>query len=55
MQAADTLLKAFLQGQTDGELEDDIELVALSLVTNLPAGSQKLKQIQDETKQNEIL
>ena len=53
---ADTLSRAYLK--TDGEqldLNDDIEVMVHSLVTNIPATSEKIAEIKAATKEDETL
>lgn len=46
MYVADTLSRAFLDEQhTDTDLNDDMEVMVLSLITNLPMTQEKLAQM----------
>ena len=56
MHVADTLSRASLSERSaDSELNDDMEVVVHSLVTNLPLTEEKLAQILAETAHNETL
>ena len=56
MYVADTLSRASLNGKpADSELNDDMEAVVHSLVTNLPLTEEKLTQMKSETAQDETL
>ena len=56
MYVADTLSRAFLDEQhTDTDLNDDMEVMVLSLITNLPMTQEKLAQMKSATAQDEDL
>ena len=56
MYVADTLSRASLNRKSaDSELNDDMEVVVHSLVTNLPLTEEKLTQMKSETAQDETL
>ena len=56
MYVADTLSRASLNEKSaDSELNDDMEVVVHSLVTNLPLTEEKLTQMKSETAQDETL
>ena len=56
MHVADTLSRASLNEKSaDSELNDDMEVVVHSLVTNLPLTEEKLVQMKSETAQDETL
>lgn len=54
MYVADTLSRASLNEKSaDSELNDDMEVVVHTLVTNLPLTEEKLTQMKPETAQDE--
>lgn len=54
MYVADTLSRASLNEKSaDSELNDDMEVVVHTLVTNLPLTEEKLTQMKSETAQDE--
>ena len=56
MYVADTLSRASLNEKSaDSELNDDMEVVVHSVVTNLPLTEEKLTQMKSETAQDETL
>lgn len=56
MYVADTLSRAFLNEQpTDDDLNDDMEVMVHSLITNLPMTQEKLAQMKSATAQDEDL
>ena len=56
MYVADTLSRAFLNEQpTDTDLNDDMEVMVHSLITNLPMTQEKLAQMKSATDQDEDL
>ena len=56
MYVADTLSRAFLDEQhTDTDLNEDMEVMVLSLITNLPMTQEKLAQMKSATAQDEDL
>ena len=56
MYVAGTLSRAFLDEQhTDTDLNDDMEVMVLSLITNLPMTQEKLAQMKSATAQDEDL
>ena len=56
MYVADTLSRASLNEKSaDSELNDDMEVVVHSLVTNRPLTVKKLTQMKSETAQDETL
>ena len=55
MHAADTLSRAYVQGQENQELEDDVARVIHTLLANLPVSPHKFDEIQTATQKDETL
>ena len=49
MYLADTLSRAYIQGESSAELEDELSRIIHSLVLNIPVSASKLSEIRQAT------
>ena len=55
MYLADTLSRAYIQGESSAELEDELSRIVHSLVVNIPVSASKLSEIRQATEQDPTL
>ena len=55
MYLADTLSRAYIQGESSVELEDELSRIVHSLVLNFPVSASKLSEIRQATEQDPTL
>ena len=55
MYLADTLSRAYIQGESIAELEDELSRIVHSLVVNIPVSASKLSEIRQATAQDPTL
>ena len=55
MNLADTLFRAYIQGESSAEIDDELNRIVHSLELNIPVSARKLSEIRQATEQDPTL